>query len=251
MNPQLALQLYTVRDALTADFAGTLQQVAAIGYRAVESAFLPQGMTYPAAVELIRAAGLEIIAAHCELPLDDQQDAVLAQMATLGCQRMIWHGWPQDPDYSSLDGIKRLAARYNAANGVAQANGYTFGLHNHWWECEAVAGQLPYQVLLAELDPTIFFELDTYWARTAGLNPAHVLTELGDRAPLVHIKDGPAMKGQLKQAVGDGVMDVAAIADAAVAAEYFIVELDDYAGDMLDAVRRSFHYLTSLDFAHA
>jgi len=251
MNPQIALQLYTVREALAQDFAGTLQQVAAIGYRAVESAFLPAGVTFAQATTALRAAGLDVIAAHTELPLDEQQGAVLAQMATLGCQRMIWHGWPQDPDYSTVDGIKRLAARYNAANRVAQANGYTFGLHNHWWECEPVAGQLPYQILLAELDPTIFFELDTYWARTAGRNPAHMLSELGDRAPLVHIKDGPAVKGQLKQAVGDGVMDVAAIADAATAAKYFIVELDDYAGEMLAAVERSFHYLTGLGFARA
>ncbi len=248
MNPQLALQLYTVRDALTADFARTLQQVAAIGYRAVESAFLPAGMTFPAAAQQINAAGLEIIAAHCELPLDDQQAAVLAQMATLGCRRLIWHGWPQDPEYSTLDGIKRLAARYNAANRVAQTNGYIFGLHNHWWECEPVDGQLPYQVLLAELDPTIFFELDTYWARTAGLDPAAILRELGDRAPLVHIKDGPAVKGAVKAAVGDGVMDIPAIATAATAADYFIVELDDYAGDMLEAVARSYHYLTTNGF---
>jgi sugar phosphate isomerase/epimerase len=249
MTPQLALQLYTVRDALAQDFAGTLQRVATIGYRAVESAFLPEGMTYAEAAEQIRAAGLTVMAAHCELPLGDHQDAVLNQMATLGCQRLIWHGWPQDSDYSTVDGIKRLAARYNAANEIARAHGYTLGLHNHWWECEPVAGQLPYQILLAELDPTIFFELDTYWARTAGQDPAAMLSELGDRAPLIHIKDGPAVKGAVKQAVGDGIMDIAAIAKAATAAEYFIVELDDYAGGMLEAIERSYRYLTDHGFA--
>jgi sugar phosphate isomerase/epimerase len=50
---QIALQLYTVRDRLRTDPAGTLQAVAAAGYRAVELAGLPD---VPAA-ELSRMLG--------------------------------------------------------------------------------------------------------------------------------------------------------------------------------------------------
>ena len=42
MPPQIALQLYTLRDALAEDFPGTLARIAQIGYRAVETAFLPE-----------------------------------------------------------------------------------------------------------------------------------------------------------------------------------------------------------------
>ncbi len=45
------------------------------------------------------------------------------------------------------------------------------------------------------LAPEVFFELDTCWAKTAGLDPAEVLRKLGVRT-LVHIKDGPAIKTQ-------------------------------------------------------
>jgi sugar phosphate isomerase/epimerase len=250
-KPQIALQLYTLRDALAQDFAGTLQRVAEIGYMAVETAFWPDGITVQQAADEIHRAGLSIMAAHVELPLDDQQQPVLDAMATLGCTRAIWHGWPQDPLYSTVDGIKRLAERYNAANAVARAHGLTFGLHNHWWEFEPVAGHYPYQILLQEIDPTIFFEVDTYWVKTAAPrgrpDPAQVVAELGARAPLIHVKDGPAVKGEPMVAVGDGSQDFFKILQAADGhAGWFIVELDQCATDMLVAVERSHRYLTRL-----
>lgn len=252
MKPKIALQLYTLREALAEDFAGTLQRVAAMGYRAVETAFFPETYSVQAATQMIQETGLEIMAAHAELPLGEQQDAVLAQMRTLGCTRLIWHGWPQDPRYSSIDGIKALITQYNEANVIAQAYGLTMGIHNHWWECQLVDGIYPYQLLVNEMDPSIFFELDTYWAETAGLDALQVVAELGDRAPLLHIKDGPAMRHEPMVAVGNGNLDVAAIIGAgAGTVEWLIVELDECATDMFVAVERSYVYLVENGLAEA
>lgn len=248
MPPQIALQLYTLREALAQDFAGTLARVAKIGYRAVETAFLPPQIEVTQAAKLIRDAGLTVIAAHCELPEGDQLEATLETMAAYGCSYMVWHGWPQDPDYKSLDGIERLAERYNAANQLARKYGYAFGLHNHWWEMETVAGEIPYRILLRELTPTIFFEVDTYWAKTAGRDPAQVVSELGKRAELLHIKDGPTGRDSNMVAVGDGIMDFQALAKVSNA-RYWVVELDRCATDMFVAVERSYRYLTSRGLA--
>ena len=248
MKPQLALQLYTLRDRLAQDFAGTLAKIAEIGYQAVETAFWPPGMTVQQAAILLKQASLTPMAAHIELPLGDQEGPVLATLATLGCTRAIWHGWPQDADYGSLAGVKRLAERYNRANQLLRQHGYSFGLHNHWWEFAPVDGHYPYQILLSELDPSIFFELDTYWIKTAGRDPAQVVAEIGPRAPLLHIKDGPAVKGAPMTALGDGTQAFAAILRASAgAAQWLIVELDECATDMLTAVQRSFHYLTQME----
>lgn len=246
MPPQIALQLYTLREALAQDFTGTLQRIAEIGFTAVESAFWPEGMTVQRAAELIRQAGLTIMAAHIELPLGDQQQPTLEALAALGCTRAIWHGWPQSPDYSSLAGIHRLADQYNAANAVLQRHGLSFGLHNHWWEFEPVQARYPYQVLLEVLDPSICFEVDTYWVKTAGRDPVAVVAELADRAPLLHIKDGPAVKGASMVAVGEGSQDFPSILQAAPTAEWLIIELDRCETDMFTAVARSFQYLTHI-----
>ena len=245
MTPPIALQLYTVRDLLPHDLAGTMEKIAAMGYAGVETAFFSEEVTPGRVAQLCRDLDLTIMAMHCDLPLGERQQATLELAAALNCARLIWHGWPRDKNYSTVEGIKRLAERYNEANLVARAHGLQLGLHNHWWEFEPVEGRYPYQLLLESLAPDIFFELDTYWIKTAGLDPVQVVAELGPRAPLLHLKDGPARKDEPMVAAGEGVMDFAAIAQAAGnATEWLIVELDACAGNMLAAVERSYRYLT-------
>ena len=251
MKPKLALQLYTVREILKEeDFAGTLEKIAAIGYAGIETAFFDEKTGPAQAAKIFEALGLTVPSAHCELPLGEQKNAVLDLVNTFGCRRMIWHGWPRDDNYNSIEGVKRLADRYNEANAVAKASGLSFGLHNHWWEFEPIEEGYPYQVLLERLEPDIFFEVDTYWVKTAGLDPVKIVAELGQRAPFLHIKDGPAVKGEPMVAVGEGTQDIPAIAEAAGGAtEWLVVELDACATDMLEAVEKSYQYLTENNLA--
>lgn len=252
MIPQIALQLYTLREALENDFPRTLANIAQIGYRAVETAFLPEHITVAQAAKMIQDAGLQVISSHCELPEGDQLDDVLEAMTAYGSSYLVWHGWPEDPDYSSLEGVRRLADRYNAVNDLVRKHGYSFGLHNHWWEMSEVEGKIPHYLLRDLLDPSIFFEIDTYWTKTAGLDPAQIIAELGARAPLLHIKDGPTGALSNMVAAGEGIMDFPAISQASEgAAKYWIVELDRCETDMLRAVERSFRYLTDMGLAKA
>jgi sugar phosphate isomerase/epimerase len=93
--------------------------------------------------------------------------------------------------------------------------------------------------------------VDTYWVKVAGHDPAAVLRQLGNRAPLLHIKDGPADGTQSAMtAVGAGVLDWQAIIPAGSAAEWLIVELDRCDTDMLQAVADSYTYLTQKGYAH-
>jgi sugar phosphate isomerase/epimerase len=246
MPAPLALQLYTLRDVIDRDFEGTLRRVAELGYVGVETAFFAPEITHRQARAAISAAGLQICSIHCELPLGDQRAAVLDQAAALGAQRIVWHGWPEDPRYGTLDGIAELAGEYNAAAEAARSAGLTLGLHNHWWECRMIAGRRAYQHLLEQIDPAIFWELDTYWATVAGCDAPAVVRELGARAPLLHLKDGPATPDAVKQALGTGTIDVPAIIAASAGnAEWLIVELDDYDGDMFTAVAESATYMIS------
>ena len=93
----------------------------------------------------------------------------------------------------------------------------------------------------------MLFEIDIYWVKTAGMDPARVMEELGPRAPLVHVKDGPADQIDSPMvAVGTGSLDIPGILHAGEGfSETHIVELDRCATDMLTAVRESYRYLTS------
>ena len=72
-----------------------------------------------------------------------------------------------------------------------------------------------------------------------------MVQEFGARAPLLHIKDGPAVKSEAMVAVGDGSLDFPAIIQAAADhSEWLIVELDRCNSDMFEAVARSYRYLS-------
>jgi len=241
MAAPIALQLYSVREKMAQDFASTVRKVAEMGYAGVETAGFP-GTTPEEAGKLFRELGLRVPAAHSPLPVGEQADSVIAAAEAIGCHRII-SGFGPD-HYSSLDLIKRACEEFNAAARTVKPHGMTFGMHNHWWEIDEVEGRWVFDVLLEELDPDIFFELDTYWIQTAGVNAAEFVARYGSRAPLLHIKDGPVGIGKPHLAVGDGAMDIPAVVKAgADTTEWLIVELDACETDMLEAVERSLQYL--------
>jgi sugar phosphate isomerase/epimerase len=114
-----------------------------------------------------------------------------------------------------------------------------------------VDGRRAYEIMLDYLSPEVFFEVDTYWAKTAGVDPAAMVRRLGGRAPLLHIKDGPCVMDAPMTAVGDGVVDVPGIVAAgAGATEWLIVELDRCATDKLEAVAKSYRYMVGKGLAY-
>jgi len=243
----LAIQLYSVRDTLAQDFAGVVQKIAAIGYAGVEPAGFP-GTTPQEAGKLFRDLGLAVPSAHTALPLGEHENEVLDAMAAIGCPRIISGKGPDD--FTTLDQVKQTCDLFNQASSVAAESGLQFGIHNHWWEFQQVEGHLVLDVMLEHLEPGVFFEIDTYWVQAAGHDPAAVVGQLGKRTPLLHIKDGPAVRGEPMVAVGDGVMDVPSIVQAgAGSTEWMIVELDACATDMMEAVEKSYDYLVSKGLA--
>lgn len=242
MTAPIALQLYTLREEMAADFAGTVRKVAEMGYVGVETAGFP-GTVQVEAVALFKELGLSVPSAHMPLPLGEKQQEVLDTAYALGCEYIFYPATPRD-QFQTVDQVKAVAAQINEANAVARANGLKFGWHNHWWEYLPVDGRPAYKILLEELEPDVLFEIDTYWVQTAGLDAAAVVSELKHRAPLLHIKDGPADAAKSMQAVGDGVMDIpAVIAAGAETSEWLIVEIDRCDTDMTEAVQQSYTYL--------
>jgi sugar phosphate isomerase/epimerase len=190
MPAPIALQLHSLRELLSAGYVTGIRQVAEIRFAGVETAGFP-GATPRAAANLFLEFGLTVCSAHGPLPLGGKQAEVLAMMAALNCTRLVCP-WKPPELFASLNGIRQVCDELNEANVVARANGLALGYHNHWAECALVDGRRAYEIMLDRLAPDIFFEVDTYWAKTAGVDPAALVRQLGGRAPLLHIKEGPA-----------------------------------------------------------
>lgn len=241
----IAVQLYSLRDALQTDLPGVLTRLAEIGFVGVEPF---GGQDHAQVAKLCRDLGLTVGSAHLPAPVGDAQASTLQAAEAYGLKRIIVPWQPQEL-FETQDGIKQVCDMLNEANKVARANGLELGYHNHWGEVAIVDGRPAYQIMIDQIDPDIFFEVDTYWVKTGGLDPVEVVKGLGSRAPLLHIKDGPAVMGESMVAAGEGVMDIPAIV-AAGSAEWLIVELDKCDTDMMTAVEKSYNYLTSKGLAH-
>lgn len=248
MTLPIALQTYTVREHLKRDFEGTIRRVAAMGYGALETTFEIPGTTWSQAAELFRELGLQVPAAHTPLPLGKNQEPALDYARHFGLSYLVSMHGPND--FKSVDQIRHICEQYNQAVAVAGQHGLTLAYHNHWWEFQTVEGRLAFDVMLEHLDPAVGFEIDTYWVQTAGYDPAALVRRLGERAPLLHIKDGPATVEDSMVAVGQGVLDFPSIVATASGAQWLIVELDRCASDMLVAVEQSHRCLVQEGLGH-
>lgn len=249
MTAPIALQLYTLRKELAQDFAGTVEAVAEIGYAGVETAGFP-GTTPKEAKRLFQSLGLDVAAAHLPLPIDDERDNTLRTAAALDCTNVVCAHMPPTA-FVDKDSVRKVADTLNDAGYVAAQHGLTLFYHNHWWEFTDIDGQSAYDILLEYLSDDIKLEIDVYWVQTAGIDPVTLVNRLGSRAPLLHIKDGPCTVDDPMVAVGDNAVDIPAVVEANnETTDWLIIELDEYTGDMMDAVARSYDYMTTKGLAH-
>jgi sugar phosphate isomerase/epimerase len=246
MAGSLSVQLYSVREQLAADRDGTLRRLAEIGYDEVEL-FDPTADA-PGFRKLADELGLGVTSTHAYKLLQEPErtNATLDDIATVGAKLAIIPGGIAHEEFASPDGIKRTADLLNGIAEKAAGHDIRIGYHNHWWEIEPTFdGRHAIELLADALGPTLFLEIDTYWAAVGGADPAALLTRLGDRVLALHVKDGPVLKGKPQVAVGTGGMKVPEILAAAPKAAR-IVEFDECATDLFEALAASRDYLVGL-----
>lgn len=239
---QLSVQLYSVREPLTADRAAALQRLIEIGFRQAE----PFGFGPGVSLQDIHDAGLATPSAHGKVIADDiDLSAAFGAAAEQGVQVLIDPAIAEER-FATAETVASIADELNAAAAVAAGHGVQVGYHNHWWELEGdVAGTSPLEHLAALTDPAVVFEVDTYWVEVGGRRAVDVLGAIGDRVRFIHVKDGDASRDTLKQLpAGAGVVPVLDILAAAPQA-LRVVEFDAFDGDIFQGLEQSFTYLTT------
>jgi len=253
-KPRIGIQLYTVRKAIEKNFEDPIRKIAETGYTGIETYALPENITLEHAGKVFKDLGLKIFAMHSELPVNADRELALKMADAYECDSVVYHGWPAEDKFKDPDAVKRTVETYNEICSFLKPRGLKFGLHNHWWEFEKTDyGIYPFYYLLENLDKDIFFEIDTYWTKTAGLDPVKVIKDFGSRAPLLHIKDGPAVKGDPMYKhvpAGEGTLDFPSIVKAGGEnIKWLIVEFDEYERDIFDGIKKSYEYLIKNDLA--
>jgi sugar phosphate isomerase/epimerase len=245
---RVGLQLYTVRRNLAADFEGTLARVAATGYKEVEFAgyFDREPDAVRATLDRLKLAAP---GAHVPLQSLDAWEKTLEVARRIGHRYVVIPSIPRE-DRQSLEGYRRAAQRLNQAGKAARLAELRLAYHNHDFEFTPIEGKRPYDLLLAETDPTfVEFEMDLYHIIQGGGDPVDYFTRHPGRFPLVHVKDSDASPERHMVDVGQGVIDfrkILARHESAGIRHYF-VERDD-AADPLASIKVSYEYLSRLEF---
>jgi sugar phosphate isomerase/epimerase len=235
---RLAVQLYTLRDALQHDLDGTLAALAAAGAKDVELAGFYDRT--PAEMRAaLEAAGLVAISGHVPLEaFESAPERVVESARTVGTETVVV---PSVPAPSTPAEADALVERIRSAHGVARDAGLGFAYHNHDFEFRPLedGSDLWSRIFAAGLP----HEPDVGWLMVAGRDPIAVLGELEGRCPLVHAKDvRRTADGTWEDVIaGDGDADWPAIARAAQAAgaSHLVVELDNPSEHPVDDVALS------------
>lgn len=263
----IGLQLYSVRSLLPKDFAGTLQMVAAAGFRNVEAAGF-YDHSADEVKQMMSAAGLNCVSAHYPLAtLLKTEDDTIEYAKTLGLDYVICSS-PSVPDPSKFanapggtwqamlhsmtaDDWKWNAEQFNRIGKKVKAHGMKFGYHNHTMEFRDVGGTFGLEVLLKETDPSVVtFEMDCAWVVAGSANPVELLSKYPTRFSLLHIKDlkpadPQAPEKRTSTELGHGVINYKPIFAEArkVGIRYAIVEQEDFDMPIPDALKIDFDFM--------
>lgn len=198
MKNEYGLQMYSVRDMAKDDLRRALIEVGKLGYRYVELA----GFFDHTAEEVksyVREAGVEISGTHSAFAdlYPDKLDETIAYHKAIGNTDYIIPG----TRLTTLPLIDEFVKVIEYAQPRLEAAGIQLGYHNHSAEFQPMYWGTN---IHAELQrrTKIHFEIDTYWAFNAGVDPIILLERLGSRVHVIHLKDG--FIGGRGMALGEG-----------------------------------------------
>jgi sugar phosphate isomerase/epimerase len=212
----IGIQLYVVGADMQKDAAAAVKQIAAIGYKEVETAGFGSLKTAAALRKELDANGLKCPSAHLQFDMQNLNKA-FDDAHALGCtyatssvpKQMLatpmadMAAMPAADRQAAMakmrsgmlapmtpDDFKRLAEAMNKVGAAAKASGLKFAAHNHTMEFADMEGKPGYDYLIAHTEPgLVTFEIDCGWMTVAGYKPADFVKRYPGRIRMLHIKD--------------------------------------------------------------
>ena len=261
---KIALQMYSVRDTLRADFKGTIAALSQIGFKDLEAAGYSDGKFYGLTPEAFKseleAVGLTALSSHT--------GHALAKNVSETDWDEVWKWWDTCIEAHKAVGMKYIVVAsmavpksladlktycnyFNQIGEKCNAAGIGFGYHNHDHEFQKIEGEVMYDFMLKNTDPEkVFFQMDVYWAvigigkfRAGESSPVEYFKKYPGRFTILHLKD-------YKELGESGMVGFDAIYRniGTAGAVYSIIEVEKYDYDPLESVKMSLEYLMNAPF---
>jgi sugar phosphate isomerase/epimerase len=252
---RLGLQLWSVRDSMREDVAGTLARVQALGFREIEAAGL-WGQTAEEFRASLDKAGLRCQSAHMGLDrLKDDAASGFAEVTTLGAKHIVSPWIAHEGAFTREDALK-AAESFNTIGAGAKAAGLRFSYHCHGYEFVPSDEGTLFDTLAQNTDPeNVRFQIDVFWAKAGGVDPAALIAAYPGRMPLLHIKD--MQKGvdfpvgtsgaphETNVPVGTGQIDWSGVFQAAAASSTELFYIEDESPSVWEQLPQTLEYLRS------
>jgi sugar phosphate isomerase/epimerase len=256
VNGPIGLQLWTLREYLPKDLAGTLAKVRALGFREVEGAGLWKH-TAPELRAALDAAGLVCSSTHVGFErLRDDAAGAIGEAKAMGATAVVCPWIPHEKAFTRDDALKSAAA-FNGFGKAAREAGLRFGYHCHGYEFVPSTEGTLFDTLAMNSDKELVaFQVDVFHAYRGGADPARLIEKHGRRVTSLHLKDLkkgiPVEAGNADTTpdadvpVGSGQIDYPAVLRAAVKAGTSMYYLEDESADPWGHVPQSVAYLEKL-----
>jgi sugar phosphate isomerase/epimerase len=245
------IQLYSLKDDMPGNAKKTLKQLASFGYRLIESYEGSDGMFWGMKPKEFKSyldsLNLQLISSHCDMNKDFEKK--VDDAASIGMKYLIC---PSIGPQNSIDGYKRFAEEFNRKGEICKKSRIRFAYHNHDYTFKELNGQLPQDVLMQNTDASLVdYQLDIYWAATAGQDALAWVKKYPNRFKLFHIKDRIKNSAEMDAScnLGAGCIDYEKILKvlSKQSTNYFIVEQERFDGTSpIDSAMANARYLSCL-----
>lgn len=248
----VGVQLFTVRNELAEDVAGTIKRIAEVGYQGFE--LLPKGWPELDVMKgLLDETGLKMFSAH--VPLDrlrDDFDAVAEYCGACGATDLVVPSMG-GPVYKDDALLKKTVDDIADIGRKCIDAGFRCSYHNHATEFENTVDGMEVLDYVFETIPAdlLLTQLDTFFIEHVGKNPAEYIRRFKGRLSLLHLKDKSKDPSMQNTELGNGTIDWDAVFEAAneVGPDWLIVEQNCQGMPALDSIAASYEFLKSKGIA--
>ena len=244
----IGIQLYSVRKEMLEDAKGTLQKLAKIGYKELESARSAKGNYYGLTAKEVKKItadlGMNMRSGHVHLDKDFQR--AIDDAAEAGQQYLIVSSLPFNGQ--TVANYQKTADAFSKAGEQCKKANIVFGYHNHDYEFEKDNGQVLYDILLDRTEPSaVCMELDLGWVVVTGNDPVDYFNRYPGRFPLWHLKDMDLAKKHSTE-FGNGGLNIGQMLENAGKSglKHYFVEQEEYSKTPLESMKHNYDFLMKL-----
>lgn len=251
----------TARQLMRDNVEEGLKTLQAMGIKYLEGATGHRDMPREAYKALLDKYGFDVVAGGTSFEKLQNRDSVAVIIENLkffGAEYAVCYWIPhKDNNFTAEDMQKGIEVFNKAGKQFAEA-GISFLYHAHGYEFRPhPAGGTLYDYMMEQLDPLyVNIEMDVFWMRNPGQDPAALLRKYPGRFPITHLKD--RQKGtpdnlngrqdpERNVVLGSGDVNISAVMKAAreTGVKYHFIE--DESSRAAYQLPMHLNYLRSLD----